>query len=217
MAEQSIKSLFNSAEKQRKAIEESWDTNTATFQQNIAATIETYSKCLRLAERLSLFSPNETLEDITSGDLQYLPINYRLGELILRVSNSDRKNSLAEARDAFERYLTLLDHYEILSAADKKLYKTYVNAPTKFSTISTTDPNARRGAKIANFQQEKELKKKLEVRLVHKEMSLGVADLEYSSKRKTLPTSKMMMMQSANYNSQTSSSAHIIPSNLWNL
>jgi hypothetical protein len=70
MADQSIKSLFSSAERQRKDIEASWDSNTAEYQQNLAAAIKTYDDCLKLADRLSLFSPNETLEDVTSGDLQ---------------------------------------------------------------------------------------------------------------------------------------------------
>jgi immunoglobulin-binding protein 1 len=71
MAEpQSIKSFFSSAERQRKDIEASWDSNTATYQQNLAAAISAYESCLQLANRQSLFSPNETLEDIASGDLQ---------------------------------------------------------------------------------------------------------------------------------------------------
>lgn len=70
MAEQNIKSLFSSAERQRKDIEASWDSNTAEYQQNLAAAIKTYDDCLKLADRLSLFSPNETLEDVTSSDLQ---------------------------------------------------------------------------------------------------------------------------------------------------
>jgi hypothetical protein len=70
MAQQSIKSLFSSAERQRKDIEASWDSNTAEYQQNLAAAIQTYEHCLKLADRLSLFSPNESLEDLTSGDLQ---------------------------------------------------------------------------------------------------------------------------------------------------
>ncbi|TVY25860.1 Uncharacterized protein LHYA1_G005656 [Lachnellula hyalina] len=162
MAEQSIKSLFSSAERQRKDIEASWDSNTAEYQQNLAAAIKSYDDCLKLTDRLSLFSPNETLEDVTSGDLQYLQINYRLAELILRVSSTDRKGTIQTARDAYERYLSLLDHYEILTPADKKLYNTYTEAPASFSTISTADPNARRNAKISNFKQEKELKKKIE-------------------------------------------------------
>ncbi|KAI9053194.1 hypothetical protein LZ554_003460 [Drepanopeziza brunnea f. sp. 'monogermtubi'] len=163
MADQSIKSLFARAEQQRKDIEASWDSNTAVYQQNVASAIATYDECLKLADRLSLFSPNETLEDITSGDLQYLLINYRLADLILRVSSKNRKGTLQQAREAYERYLSLLDHYEILTGAEKKLYNAYTEYPTTFSTINNSDPNARRATKIANFKLEKELKQKLEV------------------------------------------------------
>lgn len=72
MAEQNIRSLFSSTERQRKDLESSWDSNTATYQQNLAAVISTYEDCLELADRISLFSPNETLEDLISGDLQYV-------------------------------------------------------------------------------------------------------------------------------------------------
>ena len=92
-----------------------------------------------------------------------MTINYHLADLFLRASSKDRKSTLQKAREAYERYLTLLDHYEIFSTADKKLYNDYTESPTSFSTISTTDANARRAAKIVNFKQEKELKKKLEV------------------------------------------------------
>jgi len=70
MTEQNIKSLFSSAESKRQTIEASWDTNTTTYQQNLASAIADYEDCLRLADRLSLFSPNETLEDLASGELQ---------------------------------------------------------------------------------------------------------------------------------------------------
>lgn len=100
---------------------------------------------------------------LANNGQRYLLINYRLAGLIQRVANRDRKGVLVRAREAYERYLSLLDHYDILAAGDKKLYSDYVEAPTTFSTIASTDPGARRGAKIANFKQEKELKKKLEV------------------------------------------------------
>ncbi|RDW69818.1 hypothetical protein BP6252_08838 [Coleophoma cylindrospora] len=162
MADQNLKSLYASAESKRKSLESSWDTNTATYQQNLASAIAAYEECRQLTDRLSLFSPNESLEDITSGDLQYLLINYRLGDLILLKNDKDRKDILQKARDAYEQYLSLLEHYDIFSTSEKKLYTTYVEDATSFSTISTSDPAARRGAKIANFKQEKELKKKLE-------------------------------------------------------
>jgi immunoglobulin-binding protein 1 len=119
---------------------------------------------------------------------RYLLINYRLAELILRVSSKDRKTKIQKAREAYERYLSLLDHYEILSTADKKLYHSYTEAPTTFSTISTTDPNARRAAKIANFKQEKELKKKLEVCLyIYKRIRLCADQETVLSTKPSLP------------------------------
>lgn len=70
MAEQSIKSLFQSAESKRNAVETSWDSNSSTYKENLAAAIATYEQCRQVADRLSLFSHNETLEDIASWDLQ---------------------------------------------------------------------------------------------------------------------------------------------------
>ncbi len=70
MADQNIKQLFNTAESRRKSVESSSDSNTAIYQQNLEAAIASYNTCHQLADQLSLFSPNETLEDIASGDLQ---------------------------------------------------------------------------------------------------------------------------------------------------
>jgi hypothetical protein len=70
MEDQSIKSLFSLAERKRNAVETSWDSSSSIYRENLAAAIATYEECRVLADRLSLFSPNETLEDITSGDLQ---------------------------------------------------------------------------------------------------------------------------------------------------
>ena len=69
MAEQSIKSLFSLAESKRNAAEAARDSSSSTYRENIAAAIATYDECRQLADQLSLFSPNEILEDIASGDL----------------------------------------------------------------------------------------------------------------------------------------------------
>jgi hypothetical protein len=61
--------------------------------------------------------------------------------------------------------LSLLSHYDILSPAEKRLYGSYLDTPTAFATISSSNQEARRAAKIANYNQEKELKRKLEVRI----------------------------------------------------
>lgn len=68
---QSLRAVFSTAESKRKEVENSWDTNTATYQENLLAAITSYEQCLQIADRISLFSPNESLEDIGSGDIQY--------------------------------------------------------------------------------------------------------------------------------------------------
>lgn len=71
MADQSLKTLFNLGENHRKQVDSALDTNTIQYQQSISNAITNYEECLKLADRLSLFSPNETLEDLTANDLQY--------------------------------------------------------------------------------------------------------------------------------------------------
>jgi len=72
MAEpQNLPALFASAEKQRKELESAFETSGSTYQQGLGAAIATYEECRRFADSLSLFSPNETADDIPSRDLQY--------------------------------------------------------------------------------------------------------------------------------------------------
>ncbi|KAF2201241.1 type 2A phosphatase-associated protein 42 [Delitschia confertaspora ATCC 74209] len=158
----SIRALFSDAEKKRQGIESSYDTNSAAFQENLSSAIATYEECLKLAERASLFSPNETLDDIASSDLQYMAISYHLAELVLRITGGDRKAYLHRARDYYDRFLKLLDSYDMLNKSDAKLLETYRENKDKFSVASTKDAGARREAKIARFREEKELKRKLE-------------------------------------------------------
>lgn len=94
---------------------------------------------------------------------RYLLINYYLAELILHDTRSVRKTVLNRVRDSYEKYLNLLDTYDVLSASNRKLYERYLDNREAFSIASTTDFAARRDAKIQRFRQEKEMKGKLEV------------------------------------------------------
>lgn len=74
MSEQprSIRALFLDAERTRQNLANSYDTNSASYQERLQSAIATYEECLQLSEQVSLFSPNETLEDVSSTDLQYV-------------------------------------------------------------------------------------------------------------------------------------------------
>lgn len=66
----SIRALFSSARNQRKELEQSSDPTSTIYQENLQAAIATLEECRAIADRITLFSPNETEEDISSGDLQ---------------------------------------------------------------------------------------------------------------------------------------------------
>jgi immunoglobulin-binding protein 1 len=97
-----------------------------------------------------------------------MAIHYYLAELVQKFFCPDistRKQNLLRAREHYERFLKLLDSYDMLSKADAKLFETYTEDKSSFSTASTRDAAARRDAKIIRFKEEKELKRKLEVSL----------------------------------------------------
>jgi hypothetical protein len=97
-----------------------------------------------------------------------MTINYHLAELAQKIFTPDvssRKQSLMRSRGFYERFLKLLDSYDLLSRPDAKLYESYTEDKQNFSTVSTKDAAARRDIKIARFREEKELKRKLEVHL----------------------------------------------------
>jgi immunoglobulin-binding protein 1 len=98
---------------------------------------------------------------------RYLATNHHLAELIQRIYTPDiplRKTNILLARKHYEDFLKQLDSYDILEASDAKLLEAYNEDKANFSTANTRDAAARRDAKIARFRQEKELKRKLEVR-----------------------------------------------------
>lgn len=68
--DQNIRSLFTTAKTQREQLETSPDSTSALYQENLQSAITALEACRKIADRIALFSPNETEEDIASGDLQ---------------------------------------------------------------------------------------------------------------------------------------------------
>ncbi|KAJ1333384.1 TAP42-like family [Microdochium nivale] len=160
-----LKSVFATAESKRLSLENSYDTISAAYQDDLAEALGAYEDCVRIISDISLFSPNEALEDINTSDLPYLLVSYRLAELLQKVRTElplDRKVALDVTREAYSRFLHLMDNYSLLSESDRKLFDRYTDDPEAFSTITSSDPTVRRNAKIANFKMEKEMKQKLE-------------------------------------------------------
>lgn len=67
---QSLRSLFASGKAQKKALESAIGTSGSEYQENLINAIATFEACQSLVVQGSLFSRNETVDDITSSDLE---------------------------------------------------------------------------------------------------------------------------------------------------
>ncbi|KAI9852733.1 MAG: hypothetical protein M1824_001809 [Vezdaea acicularis] len=155
-----LKSVYRTAETLRKEVENSWDTNSSSYQSTLASAISNYEACSELVANLALFSPNETADDISSSDLQYLLIDHHLANLHLQRLSPSRRATLLTSQNLYSTFLSTLSTYELLSPPSAHLYTTYLTSPLTFST-APSDPALRRAAKINRFREEKDLKAKL--------------------------------------------------------
>jgi hypothetical protein len=124
---------------------------------------------------LALFSPNETLDDISTQDLVYLFLPYVSAEIESRaraIERGERLSRLGEAKvrhpcpplthkfllygqQGFTKFVSDLELYEIVSKSEHELHGK--NA----SVIA--DPARRRETKIKQYQAEKEIRTRIEV------------------------------------------------------
>jgi len=108
--------------------------------------------------RLSLFSSNETLEDISTRDLAYLFVPYVVSEMLSRVRAVDpeeRLKLLLQAQRHLRTFLYNLDNYNIISEAEQSAYEK--------SKAMMANPAQRRDAKIQQYKFEKDLRSKIEL------------------------------------------------------
>ncbi|KAJ7217195.1 TAP42-like protein [Mycena pura] len=106
---------------------------------------------------LSLFSPNETLEDISTRDLIYLLVPYALAEVQGRLrteGNDERIGCLKQSRAYILTFLSNLENYETVPDSERMLHAQDV------TTIK--DPASRRELKIKQYQREKDLRSRIE-------------------------------------------------------
>ncbi|KAJ5152376.1 hypothetical protein N7492_010671 [Penicillium capsulatum] len=159
---QTLRSLFASAKDSKSSLESRGDTNTEAYRNDVNAIIAKFTECQRQVSILSLFSSNESLEDVSTGDIQYMTLEYYLADLTQRAPGPDREATLKRALELYEQFLTRLDEYELLSKEDKKLLEQYLANPSSFTLAPINDAAARRETKVRRFREEKELKQKLE-------------------------------------------------------
>ncbi|KAI0780558.1 serine/threonine protein phosphatase PP2A-associated protein [Trametes elegans] len=127
-------------------------------QELVQSSLSDLRQCSTCIAKLSLFSPNEQLADITTRDLVYLLVPYVLSEVQSHARTTEREDRIdlvSEVKRHLEAYIHYLERYEIVSVEDKELYGR--------SSSSVTDPAKRRELKIKQYKREKDIKTRIEV------------------------------------------------------
>ena len=164
---QSLRGLFDSAESKRRALESSYDTRSPAYLADLETTVSLYTKVLEQISAVSLFSPNEGVEDIATSELPFLLASFQLAELIQKTPRPDPRDRIAvlrKATRAYDLFLDLIDAYGLLSAPPySSLLERYRDEGERFSVVPQgADAAAKRNGKIASFKAEKQLRDKLE-------------------------------------------------------
>lgn len=165
---QSIKALYAAAESARLTLEAHPDPRSPAFAAALTSVLTQYTTCRSQIASVSLFSPNESVEDVATSSLPYLLLDLRLAEIVQRTPYVDppqRKLVVRRARAAYESFLALADSYNLVTGRYAKLLERYEEDREAFAVVVTGggDMAARRDAKIAAFKAEKELKQKMEM------------------------------------------------------
>lgn len=162
---QSLKALFSAAESKRATLDTTYEATSPTYLSILNEALALYAQSRHQIAAVGLFSPNEAVEDIATSDLPYLLVEYYVAELVQKTPNlspAQRIDVLTDARNAYERFLSVVDSYGFVEGSYAKLLERYRDAPEGFAVVATSDPALRRDGKIQNFKAEKALKTKLE-------------------------------------------------------
>lgn len=193
----SLKATFERAEALLSTLDGASSTSPQ-YQQTLATCLQLYSSCVELASRLALFSPNESLDDLSTASLPYLLCEYRIAELIQRQTSDSgpaaRAAVVTRARKAYEKFLTLVDSYGLLDnerqgsggggggggkSSYHAMWERYLENPLGFTVTGSTGPSglagaaARRDAKIAAFRTESALRQKLDALRARKQEAVA--------------------------------------------
>lgn len=204
----SLKTIFTTAETTRLSLETTPHLPNSPARHDATATALTaYRTCADLISSLSLFSSNETLEDLSTSHLPYILVPFHLAELTQQLpstSPNTRKSLLSTSRSHYESFLHRLDSYDLLSVPHKKLLARYIDSPETFSVATGNDAASKRDAKISSFRVEKGLR----TRLAHLLSQPGYASLNLDREEDTTTGGRDEEAERAVYLAQMELGAH---------
>lgn len=142
------------------------------YQQRLFEGLDAFKLCKQFVNGLSLFSDNESPDDLATSDIQYLAVEYYLGKLTEKIQPLNVDNRIAnrieiinQAVEHYTTFLSQLDSYKLLPESSSKRLREILSTDgglPKLSNVQSSDPTTRRADKIERFKMEKALQEKLQ-------------------------------------------------------
>ena len=156
---QNLSALFNSAWKQFKAIDESADPAVSQpYQDSVKDCTAKLERCTRMVSMLGIFSRNEDIEEVSTGNLKFFLLPAFLGDLALKSTDVDRKTCVKNAKVYFTDFLKRCHCY----AMTKKDLSKYINSSEAGSNDRIAPRTQTRDEKIAILKENKNFSSKIE-------------------------------------------------------
>ncbi|ODV86315.1 hypothetical protein CANARDRAFT_6802 [[Candida] arabinofermentans NRRL YB-2248] len=141
------------------------------FQNQLSETLNELKNVKSTLNQLSLFSMNESLDEVDTRYIKYLAMDYHLAQAMenggMSPSGGGPKARLANLKlvdSMYLQFLYTLDNYGVLSEAQSKMLDSFENAyDPKLDEVRVKDGVRRREAKIESYKLEKELEAKVKI------------------------------------------------------
>lgn len=160
------------------------ETLTARYVAAVALVESTPDRCLYLLKRiqrdvdtLSLFSKNETVEDVSTKSIPFLTLEHFMATALVNLpagpeAMAKRKANILQSLILWGQFLERLETLEVLTAEEKKEFHELLEEQQQYTNISWNDvvqdltnklpPVPNRDAKIARFKTKQHLQKEIE-------------------------------------------------------
>lgn len=137
-----------------------------------------YVKVQEMAQRLGIFSLNETLEDVLTTELKYFVLLYHLGTLYgLRTDENNRSANLKIVLEKYREFLRLCSHYELIPKGEWAELEIQIESGTPVK-LESPSRESRRDAKIRRYKLERSLQQKIDELSVLKNSAIDNEELD---------------------------------------
>lgn len=161
MEPQKLSEVFNEAWDLHERLDSSeFSTGSGEYQTQLTKCIQLLERATLMVNDLSLFSQNETVEEISTSDVRYLLLPGLLGDLTIRITTDERMDILNRSKVYWKDFLARCKCYALTDEdipEEPPRERPQVTGPPDLKAME-----ANRAAKIKRYKEKKEVESKMQ-------------------------------------------------------